>query len=69
MGTVTSLASHQTGESYGKNSVDNLSRFRIVEVGGRINRGRSINFDRLAANRINRGQSTNLDRLVAWIKK
>src|SRR5881396_1709663 len=27
MGTVTSLASHQTGESYGKNSVDNLGRF------------------------------------------
>jgi hypothetical protein len=32
MATVTSLASHQTAESYGKNSVDNLSRFRIVAV-------------------------------------
>ena len=32
MATVTSLASHQTAKSYGKNSVDNLSRFRIVAV-------------------------------------
>jgi hypothetical protein len=29
MATVTSLASHQTAKSYGANSLDYLSRFRM----------------------------------------